>query len=155
MIMKEMGFSLVIEMIIKANKQNEIPLVGHNMIYDVVYLYDQFIGPLPDTYEQFVKEWYERIPLTVDTKVLTFQAECFSKTGLGLLFEKCTGDKKFKDILGIHFDLANGFKNYHGTDLLSHYHEAAYDAYMTGYVYVKTLKYKEIDEIYAKKRREN
>lgn len=119
------------------------------MIYDILYMYNMCIGPLPDTYDEFVKEWASRFPITFDTKVLTFQAECFSKTGLGLVYEKCTGDKKFKDILAIHFDLANGFRNYHGTELLSHYHEAAYDAYMTGYVYAKTLKFKEIDEIYA------
>lgn len=44
--------------------------------------------------------------------------------------------------------MKNGFKNYHGSDLLEHYHEAAYDAYMTGYVYAKILKYKEVDELY-------
>ena len=125
------------------------------MIYDILYFYDQFIGPLPDKYIEFVKEWHSKFPLTFDTKVLTFQAESFSKTGLGIVFEKCQGDKKFKDIIQIHFDLNNGFRNYHGTDLLSHYHEAAYDAYMTGYVYVKTLKFKEIDEIYKLKRQQN
>ena len=44
--------------------------------------------------------------------------------------------------------MKNGFKNYHGSDLLEHYHEAAYDAYMTGYVFAKVLKYKEVDDLY-------
>ena len=34
-----------------------------------------------------------------------------------------------KDILKFEFDLKNGFCNYSGTEALSHYHEAAYDAY--------------------------
>ena len=50
---KEMGFSLVIEEMIKAKK----PLVGHNFIYDVAFLYDQFIAPLPDTFLEFSQQW--------------------------------------------------------------------------------------------------
>jgi len=46
-----MGFSLVIEEIIKAKK----PLIGHNSIYDIGFIYDQFIAPLPDTYLEFTK----------------------------------------------------------------------------------------------------
>lgn len=34
----------------------------------------------------------------------------------------------------------------------SHSHEAAYDAFMTGYAFAKILKFKEIDEIFARKR---
>jgi hypothetical protein len=52
---------------------------------------------------------------------------------------------KLNDIIDFQFDIKNGFKNYEGSELLSHYHEAAYDAYMTGYIFVKILKYKEID----------
>lgn len=42
--------------------------------------------------------------------------------------------------------MANGFSNYEGTELLSHYHEAAYDSYMTGVAYGHVLKMKEIDD---------
>lgn len=34
--------------------------------------------------------------------------------------------------------------------MLEHYHEAAYDAYMTGYVFAKICKYKEIDALFIK-----
>lgn len=44
------------------------------------------------------------------------------------------------------FDLKNGFSNYEGTELLSHYHEAAYDGYMTGIAFGHVLKMKEIDD---------
>lgn len=33
---KEMGFALVVEELIKAQK----PIIGHNMIYDIIYLYN-------------------------------------------------------------------------------------------------------------------
>lgn len=44
------------------------------------------------------------------------------------------------------FDIENGFSNYEGTQLLSHYHEAAYDGYMTGIAFGHVLKMKEIDD---------
>lgn len=124
------------------------PIIGHNMMYDVIYFYNQFIGPLPETYEEFVKLWYDRFPLTFDTKVLSYNADYFGKTILGKIYEKCEADKRLKDILYFQFDLNSGFGNYYGAAALSHYHEAAYDAYMTGYVYAKILKYKEIDELH-------
>jgi len=71
---------------------------------------------------------------------------------LGKIFEKAKSDKRFKEILKFQYDLKNGFTNYHGEGLLSHYHEAAYDAYMTGYCFGKILKAKEVDDFYHKKK---
>lgn len=45
-----MGFSLVVEELISAKK----PIVGHNMMYDIIYLYNQFIGKLPEHYSDFI-----------------------------------------------------------------------------------------------------
>lgn len=55
---KEMGFSLVVELLMNAKKT----LIGHNMIYDIIYLYNQFIDELPETYEEFIQEWHNRFP---------------------------------------------------------------------------------------------
>lgn len=65
--MKEMGFSLVVDELIKSKK----PLIGHNMIYDIIYLYNQFIDELPDTYLDFIKTWHQLFPSVYDTKVLS------------------------------------------------------------------------------------
>jgi hypothetical protein len=66
---------------------------------------------------------------------------------LGKIYEKCTTDDKLKNCgTKISFDLELGFVNYEGTGLLSHYHEAAYDAYMTGLAYAHVLKFKEFDQ---------
>ena len=54
MILKEMGFSHVVEKMIVTCMEKEIPLIGHNMMYDILYFYEQFIGPLPETYKDFV-----------------------------------------------------------------------------------------------------
>jgi len=138
-----MGFSLVIEAMIEAKK----PIIGHNCMYDWLYLYNQFIAKLPETFLDFATEWTKLFPYTFDTKVLAFNSKHFFKTALGTVYEKCTTDEKHKNNLKFRFDLKNGFGNYDGTSLLSHYHEAAYDAYMTGVAFGTILKIKEIDDI--------
>ena len=137
----EMGFSLVIQAMIEAKK----PVIGHNCMYDWIYVYNQFIGPLPETYLQFAQEWNSRFPFTYDTKVLAYNSKAFYNTSLGQVYEKCTEDDKFKSNLRWNFDTKNHCSNYAGQALLSHYHEAAYDAHMTGIIFMHILKHKEID----------
>lgn len=43
---REMGFTEVILALIDSKK----PIIGHNMCYDVAYLYQMFIEDLPETY---------------------------------------------------------------------------------------------------------
>lgn len=95
---------------------------------------------------EFAKSWNEKFPKTYDTKVLAFNSKHFFKTSLGQIFEKCGADEKCKNNIKFRFDLHNGFSNYEGTLLLSHYHEAAYDAFMTGVAFGHVLKIKEIDD---------
>lgn len=125
-------------------------MVGHNPAYDLIYIYNQFIAKLPPTYAEFSKDWHARFPRTYDSKVLSFQSDYFGKTSLGKVYEKCDFDKRLKDILRFSFDPR--FPNYEGANLSSHYHEAAYDAFMTGVSFAKILKYKQIDEQYQRNR---
>ena len=61
------------------------------------------------------------------------------------MYEKCTSDGKFKDNLRCRFDTKNQCSNYEGQALLSHYHEAAYDAHMTGIAFMQIIKFKEVE----------
>ena len=79
--------------------------------------------------------------------MLAFNSKAFFKTSLGEVYDKCTNDDKFKHNLKFKFDIKNGFSNYEGTAMLSHYHEAAYDAHMTGVAFAHILKLKEIENI--------
>jgi hypothetical protein len=72
-------------------------------------------------------------------------SDYFSRTDLGKIYEKCTIDERLKKT-GIQIIFDEGFKNYEGSELLSHYHEAAYDAYMTGYAFANVMKFKEFDK---------
>lgn len=62
---------------------------------------------------------------------------------MGQVYEKCTNDDKFKGNMRFKFD--SQCNSYEGQGLLSHYHEAAYDAHMTGVVFMHILKHKEIE----------
>ena len=62
----EMGFSLVVKEMISAKK----PIIGHNCMYDLLYLYNQFIDELPSTFNEFVLKWNTLFPETFDSKVL-------------------------------------------------------------------------------------
>lgn len=73
LLIKELGFSNVVEIMIETVKKNpNLCLIGHNMMYDIIFLYNQFVGALPGTYAEFVQKWFEIFPLTFDTKVLSF-----------------------------------------------------------------------------------
>jgi hypothetical protein len=82
----EMGFSLVVQELINAKK----PLIGHNCMYDIIFVYNQFISKLPATYPQFIESWNKLFPFTFDNKVLAYKSGLFDNTTLGKLFTECT-----------------------------------------------------------------
>ena len=64
------------------------PIVGHNMIFDIGFIYRQFISKdfdMPKTYDEFSKQWRANIPSVIyDTKVLAESCgtSIFGKTDL-------------------------------------------------------------------------
>lgn len=55
-------------------KENRPILVGHNCLTDLIYIYRCFIGPLPDTVEEFQIAINELFPMLVDTKYMATYA---------------------------------------------------------------------------------
>ena len=51
-------------------KDRQPVLVGHNMFTDLVYLYQCFVGKLPDTLQEFCVAIHDLFPKIVDTKYL-------------------------------------------------------------------------------------
>lgn len=45
-------------------------LVGHNSLYDLCFIYHSFVGPLPNTVEEFATDMHHFFPRIVDTKYL-------------------------------------------------------------------------------------
>ncbi|KAJ2487128.1 hypothetical protein IWW37_005354 [Coemansia sp. RSA 2050] len=66
-----------------------VPLVIHNGLFDLVYLYQSFFGPLPDTYESFVFDLSEMFPGGIyDTKIIAEKETPQSASYLAYLFHK-------------------------------------------------------------------
>ncbi|NWI70614.1 PNDC1 ribonuclease, partial [Todus mexicanus] len=61
------GFTNLFRAIVKAKK----PLVGHNMLMDLMHLHDKFYKPLPESYEEFKRNIHNLFPVIIDTKTVT------------------------------------------------------------------------------------
>lgn len=105
----KVGFRRVFKMLSECGK----PMVTHNGLFDLLFLYDAFQGPLPETYEEFKRDTHTLFPQLFDTKHLAYvpsfntmpkhmqtalpqgvmeqdvpEPERFSQTSLGGLFEQ-------------------------------------------------------------------
>uniref|UniRef100_A0A672UDJ6 PARN like ribonuclease domain containing exonuclease 1 n=1 Tax=Strigops habroptila TaxID=2489341 RepID=A0A672UDJ6_STRHB len=61
------GFTNLFQILVQAKK----PLVGHNMLLDLMHLHDKFYKPLPESYEEFKKNIHNLFPVLIDTKTVT------------------------------------------------------------------------------------
>ncbi|PHZ08482.1 ribonuclease CAF1 [Rhizopus microsporus ATCC 52813] len=69
--------------------RRDIPLVIHHGLFDLMYLYHSFIGPLPKTLSGFLKEISNHFPSGIyDTKFLVEQGDDHQASFLGYVFAK-------------------------------------------------------------------
>ncbi|ODM92523.1 Poly(A)-specific ribonuclease PARN-like domain-containing protein 1 [Orchesella cincta] len=61
------GFSTIVDVI----SERKIPVVGHNMILDLMYFFQQFCSDLPEQYVDFKAEVVKFLPIVFDTKYMT------------------------------------------------------------------------------------
>lgn len=54
----------------EALKKSRPSIIGHNIFYDLVFIYRTFFGPLPDDLDEFLSEIHELFPRIIDTKYL-------------------------------------------------------------------------------------
>ncbi|CDW82058.1 oxysterol binding family protein [Stylonychia lemnae] len=148
----ELGFSRIIQLMIDCKK----PLIGHNLMFDICYIYNQFIDNLPSTFNEFKELWLQNFCSTYDTKILSEYTKRFGKSELAYLFQKCKKDRTFKNNVVIELDVNQdskfGVYNANGTgnttdDLNGQNHDAAYDAFNTGYIFIAISKYIEIGKV--------
>ncbi|XP_031560236.1 poly(A)-specific ribonuclease PNLDC1-like [Actinia tenebrosa] len=135
------GFSRIIKLLIKLKK----PLVGHNLLTDLLLLYDKFIKPLPEKYADFKANLHKAFPFVYDTKHLAFKIRKHQKlnnnctfldnTNLEDLHAALSSDEaKFFVLYNPGIDLADISQKY-GEEQRPH--EAGYDAYLSGFVFLR------------------
>lgn len=114
---------------------SKLPVVGHNVMYDLLFIMHNFAAALPDTLTKFLQQLRARFPTVVDTKFLaTYELNRqtgavdlsptlrFASTSLGPLYAESKAAETF--ILA-----SPGFGAY---DTCAVAHEAGWDSLATG-----------------------
>ncbi|NXK85522.1 PNDC1 ribonuclease, partial [Formicarius rufipectus] len=65
-ILSARGFTNLFHILVKAKK----PLVGHNMLMDLMHFHEKFYKPLPESYEEFKRNIHNLFPVLIDTKTV-------------------------------------------------------------------------------------
>lgn len=129
----ELGFSNLIKVLIESKK----PIIGHNMLYDMLFIYDKFIDDLPYKLEDFLINVNLYFPHTLDTKILSHNSNKFSVTKLSDMLKSC--DKfKYSSYIQIIPDVQNNFCLYDTEN--GKEHDAGYDARITGRLFIYLIK---------------
>ena len=125
---KERGFRRVFN----AMAESKLPIVGHNVMYDLLFTLAAFEQPLPGTYVEFVALLNGLFPAIIDTKFMAhFKMEGGDANGGGKVVMQETksirstvlGDL-YKDLDGATaVSIAEGFGQY-SIDSSDQYHEA-------------------------------
>ena len=95
---EELGFSRFIEYLC----EKKIPIIGHNIYYDMMFLYDKLIGDLPLDFYSFKKQVHEYFPIIYDTKYIsTMLTQQYKRCNI----EKTDLNNVYKTILKDRFDI--------------------------------------------------
>jgi len=120
------------------------PIVGHNPIFDLMFIYSHLCNELPNTWEEFKQEIHGLFPVIYDT-MLIFGDEKVKKlssekqsSALEAMYLFVSKSKELAGI-SINIEVTTGLESkYLQTE---HYHEAGYDSYITGYSFIKLMEY--------------
>lgn len=137
-IQSQIGFSRVLRVI----TENKKPVVGHNCLTDLLYIFDKFYKTLPESYKTFKSELHKVLPKIYDTKHISMmlrrtmrKVAIFDETKLEDLHEMLSSNQGLFYVLhSPRIKHGTGFERYHESEYL---HEAGYDAYLTGYVFIR------------------
>jgi len=123
------GFSKVIQRMTESGKL----VVGHNMILDIAHTLNQFCGPLPETYQDFKAMTTAVFPKLLDTKLMAntipFKQEIFNSSL----------EELHKAVQLPPYNLPPVPPKFAGSGYRSDaasYHEAGFDAYITGLCFI-------------------
>ncbi|CAG8536366.1 6278_t:CDS:10 [Paraglomus brasilianum] len=137
-ILSDVNFRDVIEMLIEAKK----PIIGHNCFLDLCQTIHQFYEEVPEKVRQFKALAHKLFETIIDTKHLASSHEKLQahliKTGVQDTLEMVQR-RPFAD-LGPKIVIDPTFTKYKLNDA-SLYHEAGYDAYVTGFIFARLVAF--------------
>lgn len=137
---KALGFRRVFQLLV----QSKLPLVGHNLFYDLLFTFNHFDRPLPESWVEFQRRVGTLFPVIFDTKHLAENSSVNPRKKRGQHYPSTIlGDlaKSFKDGDGaaaVCLSEDEAFGGY-APGVTDRYHEAGYDAYETGMCFVNIV----------------
>ena len=143
---EELGFTNYIKYL----STKSLPLIGHNIYFDLMFIYDKFISDLPPDFYTYKTSLHKYFPIIYDTKTISFfEDNLESKTNLEVLF-KTIQKKKFDTYVKFEQDKENGFNKE-----LNELHDAGYDSKITGECFVLMNKALENNYLVNNKEKNN
>ncbi|RKP13132.1 ribonuclease H-like domain-containing protein [Piptocephalis cylindrospora] len=131
---KDVGLRSLLDVLVASKK----PLVGHNMILDILFIHNTFHSsrPLPSHRSDFIREFHSLHPILFDTKWLAEEADIPWTMGLeDTSIQTLMTTSPRSTISSVQ--LAPGFDLYQGREKM---HEAGYDAYATGLIFLDLIQ---------------
>ncbi|KRT86447.1 hypothetical protein AMK59_1834, partial [Oryctes borbonicus] len=129
-----LGFTHIFRLLVSLRK----PIIGHNLLTDLMIMYHRFENPLPKSYNQFKKEIHNLFPTIFDTKCLTFnikkdipENKMWERNVLEVLYSY------FKDGYGRHLVLNSPLIQLRNQPSHDQFHNAGWDSYCTGYIFIR------------------
>lgn len=142
-----LGFTKVFRLLIYLKK----PLVGHNLLQDILLMYESFESHLPHSYKTFKSLVHELFPIIFDTRVIAYDVarniiprdKRWNEKGLESIFDY------FKNGTGRHLARNSPAIEQKENDGDGRFHEAGWDSFCTGYIFIR-MAYLYIYEKYPK-----
>ena len=131
LIEEELGFTKYIKYL----SDKKIPIIGHNIYFDTMFIYDKLIGDLPDDFYTFKSEIHKYFPIIYDTKSISNSLKKYEKTSLDSLHRTIIKNK-YDSYVTFKQDIENGFNNYENCENNEKLHDAGYDSKITGECFV-------------------
>ncbi|KAG5464483.1 hypothetical protein LSCM1_00673 [Leishmania martiniquensis] len=135
---RKLGFRQFWKLLVQSKK----PIVGHNFMQDVMFMIHMHETTLPENYIEFKKLLQRKLPAIYDTKTMAAKLTgdiAFQATHLEGLYQECRRRVGLSsEEFTLQYRLPPGFYSYNDYAVMAQNkaHEAAYDAYMTGIVYL-------------------
>ena len=121
----------------------EKKIIVHNGLLDILYIYNTFFEPVPEDHNVFKAKWLNLFPILFDTKYMIANSNILTKK-LGLNSQLAMCYEKLLNLKDVDPEIlmAKGFNNRYEIKELKDgifSHEAGFDAFMTGYIFFKSL----------------
>ncbi|XP_012149652.1 pre-piRNA 3'-exonuclease trimmer isoform X2 [Megachile rotundata] len=129
------GFSKVFKLLCSSKK----PIIGHNVLFDLMFTYQQFYKPLPAQYSEFKRNIHSIFPQIYDTKFLSIELRRlyidevhWKQSSLNYIYEFFTSSAgKFLTLNSPTVNLK------HTSSDVNNYHNAGWDSFIAGFIFIK------------------